>query len=202
MSALPRMPKVAAIVLAAGSSSRFGSRNKLIEEIDGAPMVVRVAALALASGASPVIAVTGFEAQKVAAPLRSLGVSIAHNPGFGEGLSASLRAGLSAVPADCDGALVLLGDMPRVELSVVEALLSAFAAHDLDAICVPVKDGRRGNPVLWGRSHFPEMMALTGDRGAKALLERHAANVVEVKVATDSIFEDFDRASDFARGRA
>jgi molybdenum cofactor cytidylyltransferase len=202
MSALPAPPKVAAIVLAAGSSSRFGSRNKLIEEIDGAPMVVHVAALALASGASPVIAVTGFEAQRVGAPLRLLGVRMVHNPSFGEGLSASLRAGLGAVPADCDGALVLLGDMPRVELSVVEGLLLAFAAHDLNAICVPVKNGRRGNPVLWGRKHFPEMMALNGDCGAKALIERHAENVVEVEVATDSIFEDFDLASDFARGRA
>jgi molybdenum cofactor cytidylyltransferase len=202
MSALAPPPKVAAIVLAAGSSSRFGSRNKLIEKIDGAPMVVRVVALALASGASPVIAVTGFEAQRVAAPLRGLGVRIVHNPLFGEGLSASLRAGLGAVPADCDGALVLLGDMPRVELSVVEALLSVFAAHGPEAICVPVRNGRLGNPLLWGRSHFPEMMALAGDRGAKALLERHAANVVEVEVATDSVFEDFDLASDFARGRA
>jgi molybdenum cofactor cytidylyltransferase len=194
-------PKVAAIVLAAGSSSRFGARNKLIEEIDGAPMVVRVAALALASGASPVIAVTGFEAQRVAAPLRALGVRIVHNPLFGEGLSASLRAGLGAVPADCDGALVLLGDMPRVELSVVEALLSAFAAHGPDAICVPARNGRRGNPLLWGRSHFPEMEALTGDRGAKQLLDRHAGNIVEVEVATDTIFEDFDLASDLGRRR-
>jgi molybdenum cofactor cytidylyltransferase len=201
MSADRPPPKVAAIVLAAGRSSRFGQGNKLLEEIDGAPMIARVAALAVASGAYPVIAVTGFDAQRVAKPLRGLGVDIMHNPAFGEGLSSSLRAGLGAVPAESDGAIVLLGDMPRVQLSVVEALLLAFAAHGRDAICVPVRGGRRGNPVVWGRGYFPEMMALSGDRGAKTLIDSHPDSVIEVEVGTDTIFEDFDVLSDFEPGR-
>lgn len=192
-------PKVAAIILAAGRSSRFGQRNKLLEEIDGAPMVARVAALALGSGARPVIAVTGFETQRVVKPLRGLGVDIMHNPHFGEGLSTSLHAGLSAVPADIDGALILLGDMPGVGPEVLDALLVAFAANGPHSICVPVRDGRRGNPVLWGRNYFPEMMALSGDRGAKPLMGRHAGQIIEVEVATDTIFEDFDVAADFER---
>lgn len=191
--------KVAAIILAAGGSARFGPGNKLLEEIDGEPMIRRVAGLALASRTRPVIVVTGFEAGRIGSTLAGLEVTIVHNPEFGEGLSTSLRAGLRAVPPECDGALILLGDMPRVDACVVDALLAAFAANGANAICVPVRAGRRGNPVLWGRAYFLEMMKLTGDRGAKALMQRQADDVVEVAAATDSIFEDYDLPADFER---
>ena len=190
---------IAAIVLAAGRSSRMAPHNKLLQAIDGAPMVRRVATVALASGARPVIAVTGYEAGPVAEALRGLGVSIVHNPSFAEGLSTSLQAGLRALPADCDGALICLGDMPGIEVGVLKALMAAFEASGRDAICVPMRQGRQGNPVLWGASYFAEMMAIDGDRGAKPLIARHAARVIEVNVATDGIFEDVDALADLAR---
>ncbi len=188
--------KVAAIVLAAGRSTRFGDANKLLGEIDGEPMVARVAALALASRARPVIVVTGFEAERVGAALNELGATIVHNPDYALGMSTSLRAGLRALPGEGDGALILLGDMPRVEPCVFEALQAAFAANGAESICVPVHDGRRGNPVLWGRAYFSEMMQLSGDRGAKQLMRLHPGKVVEVEVETNSIFEDVDLATD------
>jgi molybdenum cofactor cytidylyltransferase len=192
--------KVAAIVLAAGRSVRFGEANKLLAEIGGKPMVARAAALALASRARPVIVVTGFEAERVATALKDLGVEIAHNPDFAQGIGTSLRAGLRAVPRASDGALILLGDMPRVDASVLDALLAAFAANGAESICVPVHAGRRGNPVLWARAYFPEMMRLSGDRGAKQLMRLHPGKIVEVEVGTDSIFEDVDLAADLDRG--
>ena len=103
------------------------------------------------------------------------------------------------MPSDIDGALILLGDMPEVEGSVVDALISSFTG--MSAICVPVRDGRRGNPVLWGSRYFPEMMELTGDFGAKPLMARHEAQLIEVEVATDSIFHDVDAPEDLARIR-
>jgi molybdenum cofactor cytidylyltransferase len=193
--------KVAAIVLAAGRSSRMAPHNKLLQPIDGEPMVRRVATVALASGARPVIAVTGYEAGRVADALRGLEVSIVHNPSFADGLSTSLRAGLRALPADCDGALICLGDMPWIEAGVLKALMAAFEASGRDAICVPTRHGRQGNPVLWGASYFAEMMAIDGDRGAKPLIARHADSVIEVEVATDGIFGDVDAPSDLARFR-
>jgi molybdenum cofactor cytidylyltransferase len=193
--------KVAAIVLAAGRSWRMAPHNKLLQAIDGEPMVRRVATMALASGAHPVIAVTGYEAGPVADALRGLEVRIVHNPSFADGLSASLRAGLRALPADCDGALICLGDMPGIEVGVLRALVTAFEASGRDAICVPVCHGRNGNPVLWGASYFAEMMAIDGDRGAKPLIARHADSVIEVEVATDGIFGDVDAPSDLARFR-
>jgi molybdenum cofactor cytidylyltransferase len=172
-------------------------RNKLLEPIGGEKMVRRVAATAIASGAEPVIVVTGHEAASVAGALRGLDVTIVANPDYADGLSTSLRAGLRALPAGIDGALILLGDMPEIEASVLTALMAAFTGAS--AICVPMRHGRRGNPVLWGRSYFAEMMRLTGDIGAKPLMVRHETQLIEVEVATDSIFEDVDTSEDLQR---
>jgi molybdenum cofactor cytidylyltransferase len=189
--------RIAGLVLAAGRSSRMAPRNKLLEPVGGEKMVRRVAATAIASGAEPVIVVTGHEAASVNAALRGLDVTIVANPDYAEGLSTSLRAGLRVLPAGIDGALILLGDMPEVEGSVLRALMAALT--DASAICVPVRHGRIGNPVLWGRSYFAEMMQLAGDKGAKPLMAQHQAQLIEVEVATDSIFEDVDAPEDLAR---
>jgi molybdenum cofactor cytidylyltransferase len=201
-SRAPAGLKVAAIVLAAGRSSRMAPRNKLLELVAGKPIVARVAEAALGSGASPVIVVTGFEASRIERALRDLKVTIVHNPAFTDGLSTSLQAGLRALPAHTDGALILLGDMPEIERSDLEALMAAFAADQRQAICVPVRRGRRGNPVLWGASYFAEMMSLSGDIGAKQLMARHRERVTEVAVASDGIFADVDTLSDLARLKA
>jgi molybdenum cofactor cytidylyltransferase len=191
--------RIAGIVLAAGRSSRMAPRNKLLESIGGEPMVRRVVANALASGARPVLVVTGHEAAAVTTALRGLDVTLVANPAYAEGLSTSLRAGLSALPAGIDGALICLGDMPEVGGPVLCALMAAFTGTS--AICVPVHHGRRGNPVLWGSRYFAEMMGLTGDAGAKSLMERHAEHLIEVEAATDSIFADVDAPEDLARLR-
>jgi molybdenum cofactor cytidylyltransferase len=194
--------KVAAIVLAAGRSSRMAPRNKLLELVEGEPIVARVAEAALGSGARPIIVVTGFEASRVAAALGDLEVTIVQNPAHAEGLSTSLRTGLQALPADSAGALILLGDMPEIESSDLETLMAAFAADQRRAICVPVRHGRRGNPVLWGAAYFAEMMSLSGDMGAKPLMARHQECVTEVPAASDGIFADVDTLSDLARLKA
>jgi molybdenum cofactor cytidylyltransferase len=189
--------RIAAIVLAAGRSSRMGARNKLLELIAGKSMIARVAETALQGGAAPVIVVTGFEAPRIEAEMTGLEVVVARNAAFDEGLSSSLKAGLSALPPDCDGALILLGDMPAIDASVLRALTAAFTGRD--AICVPMHQGRRGNPVLWGRRYFAEMTQLTGDFGAKTLITLHADRVTEVEVGSESIFADIDTPADRAR---
>ena len=189
--------RVGAIVLAAGRSSRMAPHNKLLEPVEGKPIVAHVAAVALASGANPVIVVTGFEASRIADTLHDLKVTIVRNPGFEGGLSTSLRTGLGALPLGSDGALILLGDMPAVEVSVLGALMAAFTGRD--GICVPVHHGQRGNPVLWGGNYFAEMMGLTGDVGAKRLLAAHRDRVTEVAVDSNGILTDVDTPSDLAR---
>ena len=191
------MSAIAGIVLAAGRSARMAPRNKLLAPIGGMPMIRRVTASVLESGVRSVIVVTGYEADRIVEALNGLDVTIVTNPSYADGLSASLKAGLEAVSPTAGGALICLGDMPEIEIPVIHALLAAFTGPD--AICVPVHRGRRGNPVLWGRNYFAEMMALIGDAGAKPLMARHANRLIEVEGATDSIFEDVDSPADLER---
>lgn len=187
--------KVAAVVLAAGRSTRF-VRNKMIEPIDGEAMVARVVRIAAASGTDPVIVVTGHEATRVAEALQGHHVKVVHNRAYDEGLSTSLQVGIRAAPPESDGALILLGDMPGIQAGDISMLLARFAVAGREAICVPVKDGRRGNPVLWGAAYFPEMMAIRGDIGAKELVARHADKVCEVPAESNGIFADVDTPND------
>ena len=118
--------RVAAIILAAGRSTRMGGPNKLLAEIGGRPLVRIAAEEALASRARPVIVVTGHQREQVEAALEGLKVNCVHNPNFAEGLSTSLKAGLATLPADVDGAIVCLGDMPQVNASLIDRLIAAF----------------------------------------------------------------------------
>lgn len=191
--------QVAAIVLAAGRSTRMGAANKLLSDIGGKPMVRVVGEAALGSRARPVIVVTGHQEGDVRASLAGLALSFVTNPDFAKGLSTSLKAGICAVPAGCDGALVLLGDMPRIEASHLDRLTEAFAPG---AIVVPVHEGRQGNPVLWPRTFFSELLELEGDAGAKRLIAAHRDEVREVEMGTPAIFADVDTAEELRRLRA
>jgi molybdenum cofactor cytidylyltransferase len=140
--------RIAAIILAAGHSTRMGGPNKLLAEIGGRPLVRIAVDEALASSAQPVIVVTGHQREKVEAALEGLKVQRVHNPDFAEGLSTSLKTGLAAVPDNVDGAIVCLGDMPQVDAALINQLIAAFGPVKGALAVVPVFDGRRGNPVL------------------------------------------------------
>jgi molybdenum cofactor cytidylyltransferase len=184
--------RMAAVVLAAGRSTRMGAVNKLIAEIGGKPLVRIAAEQALASRASPVIVVTGHEKEKVEAALAGLPVRFAHNPDYAEGLGASLKAGIAAVPKEADGVIICLGDMPQVDSGLIDKLLAAFDPEKGALVVVPSIDGRRGNPVVWSRRFFPDLMAVQGDVGARHLIASYAEAVVEVPVAGDAALTDVD----------
>jgi molybdenum cofactor cytidylyltransferase len=190
-AAAPRAPRIAAIVLAAGLARRMGS-NKLLAPIDGVAMVARAVGAVLQSQARPVVVVTGNEAERVRAALAGREVTFAHNPDFAEGLSTSLKCGIAAVPGDCDGALVCLGDMPRVAARDLDRLIAAFNPAEGRAICVPVSGGRRGNPVLWARRFFADIQQLAGDVGAKHLIGAYPEAVAEVATGDDGVLIDID----------
>jgi len=184
--------RVAAVVLAAGRSTRMGAINKLIAEIGGKPLVRIAAEQALASSARPVIVVTGHQREKVEEALAGLPVRFAHNPDFAEGLGASLRTGIAAVPDDVDGAVICLGDMPQVDAALIDRLIAAFDPERGALIVVPTIEGRRGNPVLWSRRFFPDLRQIQGDVGARHLIASYAEAVVEVPVSGESAFVDVD----------
>ena len=185
-------PRVAAVVLAAGQSRRMGEVNKLLADIDGAPMVARVVDTILATRARPVVVVIGHEEARVRAALAGRDVVFVHNPEHAEGMSTSLRAGLGRLGADVDGALVCLADMPRVRPTHLEALVGAFDPENGRAICVPTWEGRRGNPVLFATRYFAEMRLVQGDVGARALLERHAGALWQVPMDDRGVTLDVD----------
>jgi molybdenum cofactor cytidylyltransferase len=124
--------------------------------------------------------VTGHQRERVEQALAGLKVRFAHNPDFAEGLSTSLRTGIAAVPADADGAIVCLGDMPQVRASLIDRLIAAFDPPRAALIVVPMIDGKRGNPVLWSRRFFPELIALDGDVGARHLIAAYGEALTEV----------------------
>jgi molybdenum cofactor cytidylyltransferase len=197
----PRTPRVAAIILAAGRSTRMGGANKLMAELDGKPLLLHAVDAVLASRARPVVVVAGNEADRVRATLADRAVELVDNPDFASGLSASLACGLRALPEDVDGAAVLLGDMPRIGTSTVDRLIVAFNPPEGRAICVPTFGGKRGNPVLWARRFFAEIEALAGDVGAKHLIGDYADLVCEVPMPDDAVLVDIDTPEALAAAR-
>ena len=193
------MRGIACIVLAAGRSTRMGAANKLVADINGKPMVRRVVEAALASQARPVLVVTGHMAADVSATLAGLDVTLAANPDYATGLASSLKAGIGALPPSCDGALIMLGDMPLIAPEHLDSLIAAFIP---DAIVVPMHEGGQGNPVLWSSKFFPELLQLDGDAGAKRLIAAHAEGVRGVDLGTDAIFADIDTPGALAALRA
>jgi molybdenum cofactor cytidylyltransferase len=193
-------PKIAALVLAAGRSSRMGTINKLLIGIDGKPMVRHVAEAVRAARLAPIVVVTGHEHDRVEATLQDLPVTLVNNPTFAEGLSSSLKTGVAALPSDIDAVLVCLGDMPRVSAADIERLVAAFNPVEGREIIVPTRNGKRGNPVLWARRFLPDMMReIAGDVGARHLIGAYPEAVAEVEMASDGVLTDIDTPQALAR---
>jgi molybdenum cofactor cytidylyltransferase len=185
------------VVLAAGRSQRMGAANKLLLEVAGRPMVARAVAAARASGAAETVVVTGHMAAEVEAALAGAAVRFVRNPHYAEGLSTSLAAGIGALGADIDAAVVLLGDMPQIAAGHIDALIAAFDPAGTGAICVATFQGKRGNPVLWARRFFGELTGLKGDVGARHLIGEHAELVAEVAL-DGAVHTDVDTPEAYA----
>jgi len=198
MAAATVTPNCGAIILAAGQSRRMGS-NKLIAELNGRRVITYVADAIDKAGLPPPIVVLGHDPEPVRAALGDHAVRFVTANDHAEGMARSLAAGIMAVPLDWDAVIICLGDMPLVAPALLRSL-SAQAHHA--AILVPTYEGRRGNPVLWGRDYFGELAGLRGDIGARTLLERHADAVTLIPWADACIHLDADTPQDLALVRA
>ena len=174
--------RVTAVVLAAGCSRRTAPANKLLLPFRGRPLIAWAVDAALASRAISVVVVTGYQAEEVRQALGGRSVIWAHNPDYGTGMAGSLRIGLAAVPDRAQAAVICLGDMPGVGYRLLDRLIDAYGSGDTGSIIVPMVGGQRGNPVLWDRRYFTEMATLTGDKGARQMIESHADAVVAVSL--------------------
>ena len=146
--------------------------------------------------------VLGWLVAKVSAALAGKNISFVDNPDYADGLSTSLRRGLNALPADVDGAVICLGDMPNVAAAHLDRLIGAFAPDQGASICVPTYNGKRGNPVLWGRRYFREISDVAGDVGARHLIGAHEDAVCDVAMPDGGVLLDLDTPEALADHRA
>jgi molybdenum cofactor cytidylyltransferase len=177
-----REAQVDGLLMAAGSSSRMGGGHKLTALFDGEALIRRSARQLQASGIRDVRIVLGHDAQRMEALLDGLDVSLIINPDYPEGLASSLRSGIAALPADCDGVLVHLADMPGVTSQAMAAMIGAFRKQGGSAIVRATHGGKRGNPVILPRAVFSQVSRLTGDMGARAIVEGFAGPVIDVEI--------------------
>ncbi len=192
-------PTVAAVVLAAGRSRRMAPHNKLlVPDRTGKPMIARVVDNVLSSGARPVLVVLGHQAEAVEQILAGKPVRFVHAPDYAEGLSASLKAGIAAVPPESAAAVVCLGDMPLVTGRMIDRLLASYDPTEGRRIVLPTFRGKQGNPMLWDRSFFAEILEIAGDSGARFLVGKHVEQVAEVEMADDAVLRDFDTPESLA----
>lgn len=199
MGTVPReVEGVAALVLAAGAGRRFGG-GKLLAPWRGAPLLHGALAAAKAAPAGSTTVVTGADAEAVAACARAFdpAVRIVHAPDHAEGMAASLRAGLASLPPEVRVALVFLGDMPRVPHGVPRQLVRAV--EEGAPAAAPVFGGRRGNPVALSQALFAQAMALSGDAGARGVLQGLGDQLVLVDAPDDGVLFDVDERADLNR---
>jgi molybdenum cofactor cytidylyltransferase len=194
-SAIDRLPsltpQIAAIVLAAGQSRRMG-RNKLLIELGGKTLVERAVDSALAARAAPVIVVLGHQAEEIRTRLAGREIVLVDNPHYAEGLSTSVKRGIQALPPQADGAVICLADMPGIDSRLIGRLIAAFSPVEGREIVLPVRQGQRGNPVLWGRRFFGDLLGLSGDAGARQVIGAYPDYLTEIEAEDDGVLIDLD----------
>ena len=191
--------RFAAVVLAAGAGSRFGG-GKLLAPYRGAPLLHAALVAARAAPVAGITVVTGADAEAVAAAALAFdpNLTLVHAADHAEGMAASLRAGVASLGAETEAAFVFLGDMPRVPHAVLAPLAAAVAAGAPAA--APAFGGRRGNPVVLSRSLFAEVAKLTGDVGARPILQALGARLALFEAPDDGVLFDVDERGDLGGG--
>jgi molybdenum cofactor cytidylyltransferase len=190
---------IAAIVLAAGASTRMGRQKLTLPLADGRPLARAAVEQVLAGGLDDVVVVLGREAEAVAATLRGLPIRTVVNPRYAEGQSTSLRAGLDALAPGTEAAVVALGDQPLPDPRVIHRLVEAFRTSGRPIVAPVYRDGR-GNPVLFASAVFDELRRVEGDRGGRPVIARNPERVAEVPVDAP-MPTDIDTPEDYRTAR-
>ncbi len=190
-------PRVAAIVLAAGASQRMG-RPKQLLPVGDKTMLQHLVDVVRASPAEPVVVVLGHRAEEMRVSLQEEDVAIVVNEDWEAGLSASVQAGLNALAPDVRAALFVLADQPALTAEVIAQVVERYR-RTRSPIVVPTYRGQRGNPVLFDRALFLELMQVKGDQGGRSLLSRYPSRVEEVAVSSAGVLVDIDTPDDYQR---
>lgn len=194
---------IAAVILAAGQSRRFGKANKLTAELDGRPVAAYALEAAAKSRCDGIVLVVPPDHGELLNALRTDGAAsfaTAVNEEAATGMASSIRAGIAALPGTVAGALLMLADMPHITPGLIDLLIEAFEASGGTAIVFPeTHDGARGHPVIFPAQLFDELKQLKGDVGARPVIEAHADLLCPLAVQTDAVIEDIDTPQDLER---
>ena len=194
--------KIAGILLAAGTSKRMGAENKLLLPIaDGLPMITWIAQTYLNADIDKLIVVTGFQHEDISKALLGLDVEFVHNYDYQTGQASSVACGIESLAEQYNCALIGLADMPFITSDLINRLIKS---HELLSepevrLTMPIIDGRRANPVIWGRAFFDELQAISGDEGGRQILSAYLSAVNGVSWDKKEVAEDIDLPEDIEK---
>ena len=194
---MPTPSRIAGLILASGMSRRLAGANKLLLPVQGVPAVRRTVEAFCGSGLDPVAVVVGYQAEAVRDAIGDLPVRTVDNPDFEQGQSRALFHGLHALPAGTTAAVIGVGDQPLLTSEVIRVLMDTYLATGRSPV-IPRYAGRRGNPALFDRRLFPELLAVTGDQGGRPVIELHADEVTWVDFPDPRLGQDLDTEEDYA----
>jgi molybdenum cofactor cytidylyltransferase len=183
-----------AVILAAGLSRRMDGPNKLLQPWRGRPLIAHACATAASLNLRDCVVVTGRDALDIANLATAVGVRTVHNPAFADGLGSSIAAGASAISTGLLGIFIVLGDMPLIDREDYAGLAAAFA---YGRIIIPEYQGMRGHPVLFCASFRGKLQNLSGDEGARSIVNAHKTAVLDLALLNPGVLADFDKPQDF-----
>jgi molybdenum cofactor cytidylyltransferase len=192
--------QVSAVILAAGSSTRMGQAKQLLP-LGGTTVLARTIDNVRSAGLVEIVLVLGASAEAIRRQLPTSlleGLKVVVNQAYRQGMASSLREGLSALDPQTGGALIILGDQPFVRPQTLHQIMAGYHRSGAQ-IVIPSHQGNRGNPVLLSRSVFPEVMALEGDTGCRAIFPNHLDAILKVEVEDPGILLDIDNQDDYDR---
>lgn len=191
--------KVSATILAAGQSSRMENGNKLLLPINEIPMISHICNTVLTAGLDPVVVVTGCDNELVTQEIPTAINEIIYNSHWQSGMASSIYSGISALPKNIDGNMIVLGDMPMLSKNTLDLLIDEFIVQHGDHIIYPIYEERQANPVIFPKKYFQEILSTTGDHGCKKVLKQYPDNAVGVSIGLPEVVFDCDDEDDYFR---
>ena len=189
--------KISATILAAGQSLRMDNDNKLLLPIEGVAIIQHVCKTVLSANINPVIVVTGYENEIVSHAIPKEVDNIVYNSDWNSGMSSSIYKGISSLPENVDGNMIVLGDMPMISTDTLQLLIDQFIKQKGRLIIYPIYEDRQANPVIFPKKYFSEILSLTGDRGCKKILKQYAENVIGIPIQSQEVVLDCDTKDDY-----